>query len=147
MPDEIEFRIINPRELEPWALNSNISKVTEIYLNGSEIIEILKKIELQYAVDEGHPTIAGAYGHLRPSILLRNLKESLVPDSYSQKYGAELLCCLDCGDSGCWSVSVSVQQDEDYVYWKNFRHNHRDWDYGLSFMFERAAYESQLEKL
>lgn len=141
MADNIEFRFINPLGVEDWS--KEISKVTQIFLNGKELVDILKEIEYQFAEKEGHPDLAGGYGHLTPNELLSNLKYSKEDPDYE----AELLCCSDCGISGCWSILVHIKYDENYVYWNDFSHNHRDWKYNLSFKFVKSQYEEQLKKL
>lgn len=135
MMDKIEFKIINPKGKERWAdeYPPNI-RVVEIYINGKELIDILKEIEYSY-----DPKLAGAYGHQTPEDLYSNLVEG--EDS------ADLLCCSDCGDIGCWTVRVIITADEKYVYWINFSHHHREWKYDISYTFEKTAYEKALNYL
>ncbi len=140
MADKLEFKLIDPVETgEAWALEyGSKSMGVEIYINGREIVSILKEIELPYATQEGKPHLAGDYGHNTPQHLYEMLTEAVE---------VELLCCGGCGDSGCWSVLVSVREEEDYVYWEHFEHNHRDWSYPLSYCFDRQEYEQALEVL
>ena len=153
MTDKLEFKLIDPvQNGEKWADDEIFVRkdlrAVEIYLNGHEIIDILKEIEMPFALDEGHPDIAGGYGHNEPKILYRDLSESLVEGTYNQKYGVELLCCGSCGFSGCWSAVAYVRRDDDFVYWENFKQNHREnWKYDLSYKFDRNEYEKQMEKL
>lgn len=141
MADKLEFKLIDPVEAnENWALEyGSKCKGVEIYINGTEIVPILKGIEILYASKEGKPHLAGDYGHNTPKHLYSQLTKSLD--------GAELLCCGGCGDSGCWSVLVSIEQDDEYVYWNHFEHNHRDWEYGLSYRFEKQEYEQAMQQL
>ena len=136
--DHLEFKIINPYGIEDWVEDSSVKEVVEIYINGKEIIEILKEIEIPFANNEGHISIAGAYGHLTPNELYSELMDS---------EESALVCCGDCGLIGCWAVVINVEMDEDYVYWKEFRHNHRDWEYNISFKFHRTEYENVLKKI
>lgn len=136
--DILNFEIINPKGIEDWADDCDVSEVVEIYINGREIIELLREIETPLAMGEGHIGIAGAYGHLTPKQLyseLTDLEE------------CALLCCGDCGFIGCWSVLVNVEMDERYVYWKEFRNNHRDWEYNISYKFDRLEYENVLKTI
>ena len=136
--DILEFKIINPKGKEDWANDYDISEVVEIYINGREIIELLKEIETPFAMGEGHIDIAGAYGHLTPKELYSELTDS---------EESALLCCDGCGFISCWSVLVSVKKDDSYVYWKEFKHNHRHWKYNISYQFSRLEYENALKQL
>ena len=149
MTDKLEFKLIDPvKNGEEWADDRKDCRAVEIYLNGREIIDILKEIEMPFAKEEGHPDIAGGYAHNTPKFLYRSLSETLVEGTYSNNYGAELLCCSSCGSSGCWSAIVHVRQDKDFVYWENFEQNHREnWKYNLSYKFDRTEYEKESEKL
>lgn len=122
-------------------------KAVEIYINGREIVEILKEIETPYAMEEGHPKLAGAYGHNAAKTLYEDLREAMTEGTYCQENGVELLCCKECGESGCWSVRVSVRQDEEYIYWEQFQHNHRKWNYDISFQFTKKDYERAMQQL
>ena len=151
--DKIEFRLINPVEKgEEWAedymFGSKEPRAVEIYINNREIIDILKEIELPFAEEEGHPSLAGGYGHNVPKFLYESLNDAFVEGTYNQQCGVEILCCGDCGFPGCWSAVAYVRQDDDFVYWENFRQNHRkNWKYNLSYKFDRAEYEKEMEKL
>ena len=131
MLDRLSFRIINPIGKEEWVQNSNISQVVEIYLNGVEIVSILKEIETPYANEENHANLAGAYGHVSPDELYANLTK------YEEDI--EILCCSGCGESGCWWIIVDIEKDEKFVYWKRFRNNHRDWKYDISYKFDKDS--------
>lgn len=139
MIDNLTFQIINPKGKEEWADDYNIEKVVEIYINEIEIIDILKPIETPFAIRDNQPNLAGNYGHQTPEELYSNLTE------YSEN--VELLCCGGCGIIGCWSISVNIEKDDKYVYWKEFKHNHRDWKYNISYKFDKEKYESAMKKL
>lgn len=136
--DVLEFKIFNPQGKENWADDSDVYEAVEIYINGKEIVELLKEIETPFAIDEGETDLAGAYGHLTPGELYSELKD--VEES-------ALLCCDGCGLSGCWSVLINIETDENYVYWKDFKHNHREWKYGIAYKFDRKTYEEILKEL
>ena len=133
MADHLQFQRLDPKKDGDWI-------GVAIFLNGVELTEILRDLEAPYAIDEGHPDLAGDYGHQTPEELYQNLTawEEEVP----------LLCCAGCGMSGCWSILVDIQRDDAFVYWTHFRQNHREhWDYDLSYQFPRSEYEAQLEQL
>ena len=37
-------------------------------------------------------------------------------------------------------MRTTVREDEDYVYWTEFEHNHRDWKYNLEYRFDKKQY-------
>ncbi|MEE0059702.1 MAG: hypothetical protein UE295_02615 [Acutalibacteraceae bacterium] len=147
MTDKIMLKIINPIGKEAWTELYEISKAVEIYINNTELINILYELEKPYATSEGNPSLAGRYGHLTPKEFFDNLTKAKTPDEYHKEYGTEILCCDGCGDSGCWSICVFIKYDDDYVYWYKFRHNHRDWKYDISYKFDKTEYEKTLEAL
>lgn len=148
--DKIEFKLIDAKTAnEPWSEDFEKSvSVIEIYINGKEIVSVLKEIEQPYCDEEGNPQLAGDYGHNTPEELYKDLSDAVTEDTYSNKCGAYLLCCRGCGFSGCWSVEISVRQTDEYVYWENFRQNHREnWQYNLLYKFDRTEYDKAMEQL
>lgn len=146
MCDKLEFRIFDAKDREDWAdiYEKDECHAVDIYINGEEICSILKKIERSQD-DTGN--LAGDYGHREPRWLYSDLKEALVEGTYNYKYGVELLCCSSCGEEGCWSVMAKVKDDGEFIYWKDFHHNHRDWVYNLSYKFDKQEYEAQMKKM
>jgi len=149
MIDSIKFRLINLiEEKEEWALDyESLPTAVEIYINNHELISILKEIEAPFAEAEGHSDLAGAYGHISSNLLYKDLSDVLNGNKFLMENGVELLCCSGCGDSGCWSILVFVSQDEDYIYWNNFKHNHRNWKYDISYKFDKKEYMKALQQL
>lgn len=150
MTDKLEFKLIKPSSKgEIWAEDEGRNlRAVEIYINNRELVDILREIEKPFAEEEGHPNLAGGYGHNIPQILYKDFTEALIPETYSQLYGVELLCCKDCGVPGCWSPKAKIRQDEEFVYWEDFCQNHRkNWVYNLSYKFAKAEYEAEMEKL
>ena len=117
MVDQLEFKLVKASEVnEDWMDDFDIEgNIVEIYINGQEIIPLLKKIEEPYAIEEGYPDLAGGYGHRLSEELHKELTEAFCEGTYAYKEGVELLCCSACGISGCWSVVVYVKQEEDFV--------------------------------
>ena len=146
MEDQIEFRIFDPKGKEIWVddfYSETDIRLVAIYLNGREIVDILKEIELAYDTET-----PGSYGHLTPKNLYRNLSDALIPGTYSHDHETFFLCCESCGIDGCWSVVATVTQDENYVYWTDFRQPHRpEWKYPISYRFRRMQYEKEMNKL
>ena len=52
--DVLEFKIINPKGKEKWADDCDISEVVEIYINGSEIVEFIKELEIPLIIGIGN---------------------------------------------------------------------------------------------
>lgn len=140
--DTLQFRFFDPRGKETWAddFPGKEHKATEIYLNGVELVAILKKIELPYATAEGATDLAGDYGHQTPSSLYFSLTSCGDEE-------VDLLCCRSCGEVGCWTISIDIERDDHFVWWKNFHNCYRDWEYNLLYQFDRTAYEAVLEQL
>jgi hypothetical protein len=144
----LEFIAVNPVQAgEEWAMDIEETPVSAgIYIDGCDVIDIIKSIEKPYKKREGL-TVGKDYGHIQASWLYKDLCEVTNDTSYSYKYGVYLFCCRDCGEPGCWSVRCNVVEDENYVYWINFKPEHRDWKYNLLYKFEKKQYNEALEKL
>lgn len=140
MVDNLTFQMFNPIDKELRADDEKVTKAIKIFVNGLNLCDILKKIELPYLKkDEKYLS----YGHLEPKRL-----HSYLTTAMDSNIPAPLFCCPECGEACCWSVEVFIRHDEKYVYWKKFEHSHRDeWKYNLSFKFNRQQYEIQLDSL
>lgn len=143
----ISFRLIDPRKAgEAWADDYPETKAVEIYIDDKEILDILRPIEEPYAKAEGLD-LENDYGHIDPKSLYSDLTEATDPNSYAYSLGVYLCRCGDCGEPGCWSVTNKVREDEDYVYWYGFQHEHRDWEYNLEYKFDKKQYVDALREL
>ena len=147
----LEFKMFDPVEAgEPWALSFGaFNKVVDILIDRKSLLETIREIEMPYMEEEGLlPDLADfSYGHLSPHDLYFDLTTAASEDeidSFSHEYGAELYCCADCGESGCWSVVTHIRIEEDYVYWFDFEQNHRDWEYNLEYKFDRTQYDQAM---
>jgi len=150
----LSFKLFDPVDAgEPWALSFGaFHKVVDILIDGKSLLEKVRDIERPYMKAEGLPFDVDEfdYGHLSPYALYYDLTTAASEeeiDSFAHEEGAELYCCADCGESGCWSVAVHIREEEDFVYWYDFEQNHRDWEYGLSFKFDRKQYDQAMAYL
>jgi hypothetical protein len=145
----LEFKAIDPVQVgEEWAMyRDNPPRTVEIYIDGCELLDIIRPIELPYKKKEGFDISTEDYGHMPVSELYRYLITAMDGTSYSYKYGVYLLVCRDCGEPGCWSVTCKVSEDEKYVYWLDFEHEHRDWEYNIQYKFEKKQYNEALKKI
>ena len=145
--DSLEFKIFDAKTAgEGWASETdNLPPVAGIYINGKELVDILRPLEEKLKAEDDECD-AGNYGHLFAEELYEELTVASISGTFSNDYGASLLCCLDCGDFGCWSVLCHMVLSDTEVVW-TFTHNHRKWNYGLEFTFTRNEYENALSSL
>lgn len=136
---------------EPWAADYGSNhQVVEVIIDGKSILDIIRRIEKPYLQEEGLLRLqdhGNDYGHISPKDLYDSLLSATVNGSFSYDFGVYLFCCGGCGEPGCWSVTFHVKEDEKFVCWYNFEHNHRDWAYNLNYKFEKKAYQMAMNKL
>lgn len=114
-----------------------------VFVNGSDLVQLLREYERPLAKCEGHESIAGGYA---PVGIEDFLQLSYATDSDD----VTLFGCSSCDEDGCWPMVMQVERDEKYVEWKNFAQPHRDeWDYsGFGpFTFDRQQYDRQIAEL
>lgn len=147
--NHLDFKLIDPVIAnERWTEGeNNLPDVVEIYIDGVEIAEIFRKIEVPYCEQEGHPNLAGDYGHITAKELYRDLIEATTEDSFSYELGVYPVCCGGCGEPGCWSVTFHVRESDEFVWWYGFEHEHRNWEYNLEFKFLKSDYLKEMNKL
>lgn len=144
----LEFKLINPlKSGEKWENEFTSRKVTEIYIDGKEILDILLPIETSYKDPKDIQEKGCEYGHLAPSSLFGSLSDAMIPWADCVENEFYLCYCGSCGEPGCWSVSAKVKVEENCVIWYDFEHSHKDWKYNLRYRFDRTQYESALKKL
>lgn len=147
--NHLKFKLIDPVIAnERWTEGeNNLPDVVEIYIDDVEITEIFRKIEVPYCEQEGHPNLAGDYGHIPAKELYRDLCEATIEGSYSYDLGVYPVCCGACGEPGCWSVTFRVRESDDFVWWYKFEHERREWKYDLEFKFLKSDYLKEMNKL
>ncbi len=123
------------------------SNVVEIYIDGVEIAEIFRKIEVPYCEQEEPPNLAGDYGHMPAKKLYQDLSEATIEGSFSCDFGVYPVCCRWCGEPRCWSVTFHVRESDEFVWWYGFEHEHREWKYDLEFKFLKSDYLKEMNKL
>lgn len=149
--NQLNFKLIDALAAgEDWAEDADINNpihVVEIYIDGVEIVEIFRRVELPYCEQEGHPDMAGSYGHESAKQLFRDLINAPKESSLTYEMGVYPVCCRSCGMSCCWAVTFHIREDENFVWWYQFEHEHRDWEYNLEFKFTKTDYAAAMEKL
>jgi hypothetical protein len=123
-----------------------------IYINGRDLVDILREVELPFATREGHPVIAGSYiGFSAKRLMLPSLHLFGRPRlSWGDSGKTPILGC-ECGELGCWPMLVRIVVAETTVTWTDFEQGHRNreedgWSYdGMDpFVFDRQQYISAL---
>ena len=121
-----------------------------IYIDGRSLIEMVREVELPYALAEGSTDIAGSYAWLDIDTLNSNILN--LPRNYNvEEEKATLLGC-PCGEDLCWPFSVRIKNEGDKIVWTDFEQSHRNkesdnyWSYdGLEpFIFDLEQYVGQL---
>lgn len=144
--DKLEFKI------EQKESDDRKIPAVNIFINGKNLIEMLKEYELPFATKEGSPDIAGGYAGMYPKdFLYWYLTAAWLGDGVHS-----ILTCAGCGEVGCWPMMVTVTEDNDKVKWSNFHQPHRGpeskasfWDFSNfpSFEFSKENYQTELNKL
>lgn len=121
----------------------------DVLVNGRNLIDMLREVELPFASEEGHPDIAGAYIGLQPKDVFLPARAFLddPDDWYGEGGKAEILSC-DCGEPGCWPFLMRITLGSDRVIWSDFEEPHRSkWNYEDlgPFIFDREEYEAALQ--
>lgn len=149
--DIIEFKI-RPTEFGMYSSKeAEKDWGTDICINGVDLISLLKEHELPFAIEEGHPDLAGQYAGLFPTVAEDQgyfLGKPTEGDDWDGK--TQLYVCAGCGDSGCWPMLVRIEVRDDSIRWSDFEQPHRrdSWSYASfgPFVFDRAQYEEALKR-
>jgi|SRR5688572_6714636 len=130
-----------------------------ILINGRDLADLAREVELPFARHEGAESIAGAYSGLPPN-------QDLCPPSrhffgqpssalYCHHDKVQVLGC-ECGEPGCWPLICRIEIGPDRVKWTNFQQPHRSgrnsrpaWSYDKlgPFEFDREQYEAAVAEL
>lgn len=144
--DTIQLKVVEELDIfdEP-------TEVVEIFINGRDLREVTREIELPFATKEGKPGLAGGYTGLPPEDIFLPPRRFLGEREkyYDFEHDRERIPILGCGCGivGCWPFLVEIVETEDRVIWRNFRQPPRgSWNYDLlePFVFDRAQYLTQL---
>ena len=164
--DRFEVRV-DPSHHVRWPGGGD-SQPVELRVNGSGLIDIVREVELPYAIQEFDERLAarepadelGTRGWLAGNYLYpngchvfrpsRNLLGEPFPHGFLTEDEAprnrqSLLLHCTCGITECWFLLVTITLTTDTVIWSDFRQFHREWQYNLGpFTFDRKLYEAQL---
>jgi hypothetical protein len=130
-----------------------------IFLNGRDLVDLLRKTELPFAHREGAESIAGAYSGLPPGPDTCPPSKHFLGDPSWEiyRYGnkTQVLGC-ECGEPGCWPLVCRITIDGAVVRWTEFEQPHRSgenslpaWSYDAfgPFQFDRQQYEAAVQQL
>ena len=124
-----------------------------ILVNGRNLVDIVREVELPIRVREGKPHLADRYVGLPPEEIFlpspRLLGEPTTYYDYDSAEGKIAVLGCGCGDVGCWPFRVSIALRDDVVVWSGFEQPHRPaWRYDelRPFVFDRMQYLSALDQ-
>lgn len=128
---------------EPWT-DEKIEDPTvpclKFIVNGRELNEILVAIE--DSIKGTHDTDpASVYGH----VMVYSGFDFATNEEHL--HGEIVNWDAQIGDDWVASVSVQITVTENEVIWHDFKNINEDWDYGLTYRFERKAYEEQARQM
>lgn len=126
-------------------------QVIDIFINGNNLIELLKEIELPFASIEGHPEMAGHYEGIPPLLSLPPHKHfwgvASVEDYQYPERQVALFENKSSGIPGEWTFTARIDVTGESVKWSDFRQQHRPkWDYSPfgTWTFDLVAYRNAL---
>ncbi len=106
----------------------------EVRIDGHDLRDLVRAVELPQATADGQPDLAGSYGGLPPDEW---------PHPAAHGKDVMVLGCT-CGVTECWPLLVRITRAADAVVWDGFRQPRRAWSHeGLGpFTFDRTQYEA-----
>ncbi|MBI2032454.1 MAG: hypothetical protein HYV38_00795 [Candidatus Levybacteria bacterium] len=143
--DKLEFKI------DKKVISGREISAVSIFINGKNLIELIKNHELPFATKEGHPEIAGGYSGMYTEDFLHWYFSDWPGDDQHV-----ILECAGCGEVGCWPLLVSVTENKNSIIWSNFEQPHRGkdskasfWDYSAfpTYTFSKKNYQSEIRRL
>ena len=124
-----------------------------MFVNGRNLVDILREVELPFSAREGNPNLAGNYVGLPPEeVFLPSphlLGEATTYYDHDSAEGKIAVLGCVCGEPGCWPFLVNITLRDDVVIWSGFEQPHRSsWRYDdlRSFVFDRTRYLSALSR-
>jgi hypothetical protein len=112
---------------ETW---SRPKPMAMLYVNGRSLVEIIREVELPFAVREGQPKMAGQYVGLPAHFMLapsRYLLGEIADGPWCDPERIVLLQC-ECGEWGCWPLLARITLTDETVVWRSFQQPHRQAD-------------------
>jgi hypothetical protein len=143
--DEISFEV--GKRDDPVG---KIVDAVAVFVNGRDLTEIMKEIELPFAARDGKPNLAGSYVGLQPEAVFLPSQRLLgrPEERYDDRRGKIAVLGCGCGIVGCWPLLVRITRQEDTIIWSDFEQPHRrHWHHDAlgPFVFDRSRYLDKLQ--
>src|SRR5690348_5316878 len=113
----IEFRVV-PTDLY-------YGPGIQIWIDGQDFIEMVRRVELPFAQAEGRPNVAGRYTGLPACVYSPPSRHFWGEGKPGDDSKLELLICADCGEFGCWPLLARIEMGPTHVGWSGFEQPHR----------------------
>ena len=131
---------------------AGIADAVEIFINGRNLVDLAKEVELPFAARDGAGHLAGNYIGLPPEDVFSPSRRLLgePQDRYDDWGGKIPVLGCGCGVVGCWPLQVRIKARNDLVVWDDFEQPHRRrWKHDAlgPFAFEREEYEAALRRI
>lgn len=134
-----------------------------VFVNGEDLRDLVRRVELPFATTEGDSGRAGCYAGLPPKAVFSPSRRLLGDPSNTYDDGEEKICLLGCGCGvvGCWPLRARISVKDETVVWCDFEQPHRsvnavysseqrivEWRYGGfgPFVFGRDQYLAELKR-
>jgi hypothetical protein len=101
----------------------------DIFVNGRNLVDILREVELPFRAREGSPERVNDYAGLPPGEIFlpspRLLGEPTTYYDHDSSEGKIAVLGRGCGEVGCWPFRVKTISQDDVVIWSGFEQPHR----------------------
>lgn len=137
------------------------TRTVAILINGRDLRDLVREVELPYRTAQGSPQYAGRYAGLEAGYVLPPSRHFLGEPARQYRFVARddaktaVLQCI-CLEPGCWPLVAKIAVTEDEVVWSDFEQPHRGpdsraghWRYDAlgPFAFSRPDYEAEILRL
>ena len=136
-----------------------VAPVVRVLVDGRDLVEVVRDVEMSSACEEGHPERAGLYVGLWSRELRSPVDQHFMgtpgsdlgcgPGASGPSDKTVLLGCV-CGVAGCAPLMARIDVDGSEVVWNDFAQPHRRaWSYSAlgPITFERRQYEQALHAI
>ena len=115
--DAIRFEVVEGLDFPTGRVDE-----TRIFVNGLDLLDVVREIELPFAHRKGKPHLAGSYAGLPPEAVFSPSRRLLgePEERYDDRHGKIAVLGCTCGFVGCWPLLVRIWADDDRVVWSCF---------------------------
>lgn len=118
--------------------------VAEIYINETNLLDLIKQTELPFAIADDRKNIAGTYAGIETKYFYEDMISAL-----NKSCSRQNIYDCTCGCMGCWPLSVKIIVANNTVIWTDFNNHlvpHWDWS-KLHFIFDKKQFINEVNKL